>query len=79
MSDREYWMANAEYIWWDEQDQWILGEDEHGAWWVPYAPTDMRPYWVRFSKWNPLHWACYWRSRLRNRVVFLEWAGEFDD
>lgn len=57
----------------DEQDQWLLGEDQHADWWVPYAPSDMRPHWDRFNKWNPLHWVCYWNSRRRNQVVFLDW------
>jgi hypothetical protein len=63
-----YWMADADYIYWDEKDQWILGEDQNADWWVPYVPADMRPYWDRFNKWHPLHWACYWRSRRRNQV-----------
>lgn len=69
----EHWMARADLVYWDEQDQWILGEDQHGDWWVPCVPTDMRPHWERFSRWNPLHWVCYWRSRLRGKVVFLDW------
>lgn len=69
----DYWMANAELIYWNEQDRWLLGEDQHADWWVPFVPSDIRPYWDRFNKWNPLHWVCYWNSRRRKQVVFLDW------
>lgn len=53
----------------------LVGECENGHWWVQRGDR----WWVRFSRWNPLHWAWWWNSRRRNQVVFLEWvtgAGE---
>ncbi|MFV8051553.1 MULTISPECIES: hypothetical protein [Mycobacteriaceae] len=73
MTGKEHWMANAELIYWDEEDRWIIGEDDNGDLWVPFVPADMRPCWDRFSRWNPLHWFCYWNSRRRNEMVFLDW------
>jgi hypothetical protein len=70
---KEHWMAKADMIYWDEKDQWILGEDQNGDLWVPFVPSDSRPYWDGFDWWNPLHWVCYWNSRRRKRVVFLDW------
>ena len=52
---KEHWMARADLIYWDGEDRWILGEDEHADWWVPCVPTDMHPHWERFSRWNLLH------------------------
>lgn len=72
MSD-EHWLVTAESIYWDDDDKWIVGEDNNGDLWVPCVPTDMRPYWERFSRWNPLHWLCYWNSRRRGQVIFLDW------
>lgn len=66
-------MSSAEIVYWDEEDQWILGEDQNGVFWVPFVPSDMRPHWEEFSRWNPLHGICYWNSRRKNRVVHLDW------
>lgn len=70
---KTHWMTSANLIYWNEQDRWLLGEDDRADWWVPHVPTDMRPYWDRFCWWNPLHWICYLNSRRRNEVVFLDW------
>lgn len=67
------WMAKADLVYWDEQDQWLIGDDNNGDLWVPYVPTDSRPYWDNFCKWNITHWVCYLRSRRLNKVVFLDW------
>lgn len=67
------WMADAELIYWNEYDQWLLGEDQHGDWWIPYVPVHRAPHWERYNRWNPTHWACYWNSRRRNQIVFLDW------
>lgn len=69
-----HWMETAERIQWDEESLWLVGEDDYGDLWVPYVPTDMRPYWDRFCRWNPLHWVCYWNSKRRNEIVWLERA-----
>lgn len=68
-------MNNYEYVSPDETCGWLVGEDENADLWVPYRRGDIvtrREYgWVRFNRWNPLHWLRFWNSRRRNQVVFL--------
>jgi hypothetical protein len=71
----EHWRARAEYLSVGRHVRWLVGEDENADLWVPYRKADVvsrHEYgWVRFNRWNPLHWFCYWNSRRRGEVVFL--------
>lgn len=64
-----YWRETADRV--TGGDPRILGEDDHGD---LFVPSLTRPeYWDRrFAWWKPTHWPYYVRSRLTNRVAFLE-------
>ena len=64
---REYWTANADRV---TDGNWrILGEDEWGELVVPRSPERWQG---RFNPWNPMHWRFWLRSRLTNRLAFVE-------
>lgn len=65
----EHWMANAEYLSVIDRRQFLIGEDENADWWVQSRTNVWE--WIRFKRWNPLHWLRYWNSRRLNQVVFL--------
>lgn len=70
MSTRNlYWMETADRV--NNGDFRILGETEDGELLVP---SKTRPEWWdrRFNSRNPTHWQFWLRSRLTNRIAFLE-------
>jgi hypothetical protein len=65
-----HWMTDAEYIYWDEKDWWVFGEDDRANWWVPVRRGE-KLRWRLFNRHSLLDWLRYWNSRRRNQVVFL--------
>jgi hypothetical protein len=66
---REHWTATTERV--SGGNPNILGEDERGDLWVPSLTRS--GWWDRrFNPKNPLHWRYWLRSRLTNRIAFLE-------
>jgi hypothetical protein len=65
----EHWLETADYV--TDGDPRIIGQDDHGD---LFVPSRRRPeFWDRrLNLWKPTHWPYYLRSRLTNRVAFLE-------
>lgn len=70
---RAHWTEAAERV--TDGDPRVLGEDDNGDFYVPTCTTPGQERWAqRFSPRNPLHWRFWLRSRLTNRLAFLEAA-----
>jgi hypothetical protein len=51
----------------------MLAEGDDGRLYVPLGIVGGEPYWRGvFRWWNPFHWPAWLRSRLTNRIAWIE-------